>query len=132
MEVFKKARIYKITSPNTDKVYIGATRTGLNRRFTMHNMCFRSWQNGKQHLTTSFKILECGDAKIELIEELKNVNKQQISEREAEAQRNTLHCVNKKREGRTPEQYYKDNRDTLLLRSKLRYWKNKNKKTKLA
>ena len=54
-------RIYKITSPNTDKVYIGATKNPLSRRFTEHK--------AKRNNCSSKIIIEAGDAKIELIEE---------------------------------------------------------------
>ena len=123
--VLRKARLYKITSPNTNKVYIGATKTGLNRRLTMHKMCYRSFLNGKQKMTTSFKILEAGEAKIELIEECRDISKRELHEKEADLMRNTIHCVNKKIECRTPKQYYQDHREMLLLKSKLRYYKKK-------
>ena len=128
VRIIKKARIYKITSPNTEKVYIGSTTTGLNRRLTMHHMCYRSWIKGKQNRTTSFDILACGEPEIELIEELQNVTKDDVKKREANAQKNTLHCVNKKIEGRTKKEYYKENKEKFLLRAKVRYWKNKSKK----
>ena len=52
-------KIYKITSPQTDKVYIGSTKQTLNTRFSAH----------KCRLDCSSKsIIAFGDAEIELVE----------------------------------------------------------------
>ena len=52
-------KIYKITSPQTEKVYIGSTKHTLNIRFSNH----------KCKLNCSSKLLiEFGDAEIELVE----------------------------------------------------------------
>ena len=51
--------IYKISSPNTDDIYIGSTIQSLHRRLSLH-YC--------QKPNTSKKVLDAGDAKIELLE----------------------------------------------------------------
>ena len=57
-------RIYKITSPNTDLVYVGKTVQTLNQRMSNHKWKAKNIKN-----CSSIKVLECGDAIIELIEE---------------------------------------------------------------
>jgi len=59
-------KIYKITSSQTDKVYIGSTKQTLNTRFSKH----------KYRLDCSSKsIIAFGDAEIELIEEVDEQNR---------------------------------------------------------
>jgi ribosomal protein S27AE len=63
--------IYKISSPNTDLVYVGETNQTLGRRFGKHHSSYKAWLAGKPKASycTSYKVLEHGDARIELIEE---------------------------------------------------------------
>jgi len=63
-------RVYKITSPNTDKIYIGSTRRSLKRRFIEH-IC------GKTKYTSRI-ILGYGDPNIELLEEVKFEDKKEL------------------------------------------------------
>jgi hypothetical protein len=63
--------VYKITSPHTDKVYIGSTKQLLYYRFRQHS-------SDNNH-TSSKKIFEYGDAYIECLEE---VNKNLLIQRE--------------------------------------------------
>jgi hypothetical protein len=56
-----KGQIYKLTSPNTDMIYIGSTGVPLNRRYNKH----------KNDADCSSKILfEFGDVSIHLIREV--------------------------------------------------------------
>ena len=62
-------KIYKITSPNTDLVYVGKTIQPLKQRMSKH------WSHNKRYLArktnycSSLKVMECEDATIELVEE---------------------------------------------------------------
>ena len=62
-------KIYKITSPNTDLVYVGKTIRTLKRRFSDHHSHAKRYMKCGDNYCSSFKVLECGDAVIELIEE---------------------------------------------------------------
>ena len=62
-------KIYKITSPNTDLVYVGMTIQGLKRRFSGHHSSAKRYTRGLTNYCSSIKVLEHGDAVIELIEE---------------------------------------------------------------
>ena len=64
MPDYSKTKIYIIRSPNTDRVYIGATTQPLSHRFRDHNSKFRRGENG----TKAVEVLEHGGAYIELLE----------------------------------------------------------------
>ena len=56
--------IYKITSPNTNKIYIGSTTLTLLERLNTHK-----YHIERQNISSK-EILKAGDAKIELIESI--------------------------------------------------------------
>ena len=63
-------KIYRITSPNTELVYVGKTTMTLAKRMICHKSGLKGYLNGKKrYYCSSFKVIECGDAVIELIEE---------------------------------------------------------------
>ena len=109
---YNNSMIYTIRSPHTNKFYIGSTTQKICKRFTNHKANYKAYLNGTYNFVTSFKILELGDAYIELLEEINCDTKTQLEMREGELIR--IHkdlCINKKIEGRTGEQYYIDNAD---------------------
>jgi len=71
----KTCKIYKIVSPNTDKIYIGSTCLSLTARMNRHRF------NKK---CSSYKIVECGGAYIEVLERfiMDENNKEAIKIRE--------------------------------------------------
>ena len=46
MEICVEIKIYKIESKKGDKVYIGATRQTLSKRFNDHKQDYKKWKNG--------------------------------------------------------------------------------------
>lgn len=68
-----KARIYKITTPNSNKIYIGSTTLGLTKRMNRHRF------NKK---CSSYELIQLGNTTIELIEEFEAENKEKIREKE--------------------------------------------------
>ncbi len=91
--------IYKITSIQTDKVYIGSTKLKLKRRFKEH----------KKKRYTSREILKYDDARIELIEEC-------CFETRFERERYYIDLygdksVNTQKPLRTRKQYYEDTKE---------------------
>ena len=64
-------RIYKITSPNTDKVYVGSTTGTLEKRFRVHKVRYKMFlkgTDGVDHIR-SYDIIEHGDPGIHLMYE---------------------------------------------------------------
>ena len=75
-----KGKIYKITSPNTDMVYIGSTTATLNRRLRNH---FYDWER-KRKYCSSIYIIEKGNVTIELLEEVQVDSKKDLRKLEQE------------------------------------------------
>jgi hypothetical protein len=116
---------YKITSTNTDKVYVGSTKHDINERLKQHEANYRKFKDGKYHNVTSFEILECKDYKIELIENKFCESKEQRNTVECNYIINTPNTVNRNLPGRTREQYYQDNKEELLNHQRQYYQDNK-------
>jgi hypothetical protein len=76
-------RIYRISAPTFDKVYVGSTRTTLAARLGRHRSDYRCYQRGKYHYVSSFAVLDHPDATIDLLEEAEYHDIQQFREREA-------------------------------------------------
>ena len=56
-------KIYKLTSEQTPKVYIGSTKLNLNTRFILHKTKYKN----KVKYITANEILQYDDCKIELV-----------------------------------------------------------------
>lgn len=92
-----KGFVYKITSPSTDKIYIGSTTKTLQRRFQAHLLrtdCY------------SRQVVENGDAVIELIEEVIFENRDELRWRERyHYDLNKDLCVNRNKPILSDEEY---------------------------
>ena len=76
-------KIYKLTSKNTNKVYYGSTTfVFLSMRLLNHDQCYHSYKLGKRGYQSSFDIIECGDYKIELVEDVVGTDKKDLLTRE--------------------------------------------------
>ena len=94
-------KIYKLTSKNTNKVYYGSTTFVfclsmrlLNQRLLNHEQCYHSYKLGKRGYQSSFDIIECGDYKIELVEDVVGTDKKDLLTRERYYIENN-DCVNR-------------------------------------
>ncbi len=84
---YSQGKMYRIVSPNHDKVYIGSTVKTLEQRFSEH----KSTRN-----CMSREIIDTGDARIEEIEAFPCLDKYQLEDREGELQLADWDgCVNK-------------------------------------
>jgi len=108
-------KIYKITSPQTDKVYIGSTKQTLKYRFSHH----KSGAKHKGKYYSSFDLIQnYSDCEIELIQEVE-VDQRYIRERYwIEFYQDK--CVNERIPIRTKEEtrehqreYYEANREQI-------------------
>jgi hypothetical protein len=116
---------YKITSTNTDKVYVGSTEKDINERLNQHETHYRLFKDGKCRYITSFEILEYKDYKIELLENKICESKEERNTVECKYIINTPNTVNKHLPGRTPEQYYQDNKEQIDEYKRQYYQENK-------
>ena len=127
---FNTSMIYSIRSPATERYYIGSTTQKLCKRFSDHNINYKAYLKGTGGFTTSFKILELGDAYIELLEEINCDNRNQLEKREGELIRiHKDNCVNKSIAGRTQKEYKTDNSEQIKEHGKKYRLDNKDKAT---
>ena len=89
-------------------VYYGSTKEQLSRRMAQHRDDYRSFLAGKRRFVTSFRVLEAGDAYIELVEIVEYEEKAQLHAVEGKCIRENQ-CVNKRVAGRTRKQHQVDN-----------------------
>jgi hypothetical protein len=114
---YHNGKIYTIRSPHTNMFYIGSTCDLLCKRF---------WNHKSKRKYTSTIIIDYGDAYIELLENFKCENKNELNKREGELIR--LHkndIVNHQIAGRTKTEYYNDNKNIIL--EKIKQYQNDNK-----
>jgi hypothetical protein len=77
-----RGRIYKISAPGCDTVYVGSTRQTLRQRLSHHRYDRRRWQRSAGHFMSSYEVLAHPGAEIHLLEE-GEFTKQHLREREA-------------------------------------------------
>ena len=111
---YSKGKIYKITSPNSDQVYIGSTVKSLNDRLCCHIYA------GRTTNIYSKIVIDKGKAKIELIELFPCKTRTELCRREGEIIKATLNCCNKFIAGRTIKEWIADNA-VMLAQYKKQY-----------
>ena len=78
MPDYSQGKIYKLTSSQTDKIYVGSTATPLNQRFSAHKSNFKT----SNQPCKANELMCYDDCKIELIEEYPCDTHIQLFERE--------------------------------------------------
>jgi hypothetical protein len=97
MPNYQKSKIYCIRSYLLpDQVYVGATTQPLSSRLSKHRHDFLRWQSGRTNFRTSFALIACGDAYIELIKNFPCNNKEELAAEEGRYIRE-MDCVNKQK-----------------------------------
>ena len=128
MSDYQKSKIYKLWSPSKNLIYYGSTTQTLSQRLADHLKNFNTYIKFNKDKTKkycySYKILECEDYKIELVEEYACNNKQQLLKKEGEYQKNNK-CVNEKIAGRTDLEYRQDNKEKIKIIQAAHYTKKK-------
>jgi len=62
--------VYCITSPSTDKIYIGTTKYSIRKRSQQHINAYRQWlRDPLKKWSVAYDILKYPDSRIEVIEE---------------------------------------------------------------
>ena len=106
-----KGIIYKISSPSTDKIYIGSTTNTLANRFKSHK--------SNSNKTRSTEIMILGDAVIECLEEIEFDDETTLRRLEGEyIKLNLEKCVNKNIAGRTDTEYSAEYKPMYYLKNK--------------
>jgi hypothetical protein len=106
---YSLCKVYKLVSPQTDKVYIGSTcQKYLSSRLAGHKCHYKKYLNGTCNYITSFDIVKYDDCKIVLIQsytDCKNNMEQRMHEQDWI---DIYDCVNKQRAYLSPEQKEED------------------------
>ena len=88
--------IYKISSPDTDQVYIGSTTNKyLCSRKARHMYEFKGFLQGKKHYKSSFEILKYGNCVFDQLERFEYNHVSELRQRETEIMRKHPNKVNK-------------------------------------
>lgn len=147
---YQEGKIYKITSPQTNAVYIGSTtKNYLSQRFDGHRRHYRLYQDGLYHYVSSFEVLQFEDADIILIELFPCNSKDELRSREQYFITATENCVNlysatsgmtrkeyeksyreehKEELKKSQKEYYENKKDEVLQKQRIYYENNKDKK----
>jgi hypothetical protein len=75
----EKGFVYKITSPQTEKVYIGSTFKPLNVRLYQHKQAYSRFLNGKGKKMGAFDVVKYDDCIIEELESFEGLNRKALS-----------------------------------------------------
>lgn len=104
---YANGKIYKVESPNTDKIYIGSTVQSLAKRFHLHNR--------KNNTTSSKEIIDAGNAKITLVQLYPCDSKKELFTKEREIIDNEPNCINKYSPIISDEEFKKQKRASHLI-----------------
>jgi hypothetical protein len=74
----EKGFVYKISSPQTDKVYIGSTFKKLKTRLYQHKIAYTRFLNGGKNLG-AFDVVKYDDCVIEELESFEGLNRKGLS-----------------------------------------------------
>ena len=120
MNKYHNGKIYKIVDVGYNKQYIGSTTESLSRRMSKHRYEYNKYKEGLRTKTSSADMFDefgVENCKIELIEYCKSETKEELMRREGEHIK-TNECLNKRIAGRTPDEFYQDNKERRLAESK--------------
>jgi len=113
---YKNSKVYKIWSPNGDKIYVGSTtKIMLCQRMTAHRYKYQEWKKTAKVDTTSYLLFDeygLNNCFIELLEAKECSSKDELHKLEGKYIRE-LNCVNKIILGRTKKEYREDNKEKI-------------------
>ena len=127
---YDQSKVYKIWSPQGDKIYIGSTtKQYLSQRMTAHRKDYNYWKSGKGHFITSYLLFDeygLDGCFIELLEAKSCNSKDELKQLEGGYIR-YLECVNKRVENRNEKEYYENNKELIKEKKKQYRLNNKEK-----
>ena len=131
MSKYQAGKIYKLTSKNTEDVYIGSTIQLLCDRKAKHKYDYKRYLRNECNYTKAFEIIKYDDCIIELILSYPCENRKELEKKEGEFIKN-MKCNNKYIAGRTKKEleYYKYNNNEKYRLNKLRIGKKSYEKRK--
>jgi hypothetical protein len=118
MPNYENGKIYKMVSPS-GLTYVGSTTQSLALRKGKHKVNYYRWKREKCNYVTSYELFDeaVDDIDIVLLEEVKCESKEQLHMRER-YWIETTDCVNKYIPTRSHDEYYNDNKESILIQRK--------------
>ena len=105
MDKYENGKIYKIVDNTNNNIYIGhTTEKYLSKRLQHHLYQYKYWKEGKKKYTSSFKIFENNDYRIELLENCNCKDVYELKNRERYYIENN-DCINHNVPNRTHKEY---------------------------
>ncbi len=130
---YQLGKIYKIVCNTTGLEYIGSTcQPTLAMRLSKHKGAYKSYLKGnpKTHYISSFKVLECNDYDIVLLESYPCASKDELHQRERFYIEHNV-CVNMVIPKRTIKEWKEEHKESVR-ESNLKYKReNKDKSSKV-
>ena len=127
---YANSKVYKIWSPQGDKIYVGSTtKLYLSQRMDKHRSGYKRWKQDKCNFITSFYLFEefgIENCFIELLEAKECDSRDELHKIEGKYIRE-LFCVNKVLVGRTNKEYYENNKEAISEQRKQYTEQNKEK-----
>ena len=105
--------VYKLSSPSTNKIYIGSTTLSSAARITRHKSAFWRYNRNKGRYCSAFELLIYPDVQYEGIEKVDFNDKAFLRERENFHILNNNNCVNKRNAKFDYASYYNQNKERL-------------------
>ena len=121
---YQNGKIYCIRNNNDDDIYVGSTTQSLSRRMSKHRTDMNNPELGASKLYIKMRDLGKEAFYIELLEEVKCDNVEQLRKREGELIRQ-MATLNHNIAGRSEKEWYNDNRDNMLVKNKVYYQEHK-------
>jgi hypothetical protein len=127
----KIGRIYKIWSPITDKVYIGATTQSLQQRLSDHKSDYKKFKEGKRRKVASFDLFDefgVENFQIELLQEewIEKLNSCNLR-KAIPFDRKEYHEMNREHEKEYKIGYHERNKEKRNLQSQTYHQRNKDR-----
>lgn len=124
MEKYNNGKIYVIKSNDDSIEYIGSTINSLSDRLSDHISDYKRYLDGRYSYITSFEVLKLKDPFIVLLEDYPCSSKKELHEREKYWIK-LKKCVNKAIPCRSKKEWYNDNKNYVINKSKKHYETNK-------
>ena len=124
---YQNGKIYCIRNYIDDDVYVGSSCQALSKRMAWHRDARK--KDKKKHFKLYQKMNDMGVDifYIELLENYPCNSKEELLKKEGQKIRELKPILNSKIQGRTREEWYKDNEDYLREERKKRYERNKDR-----
>jgi len=112
---YHTSKIYRISSPQCEKFYIGSTTTKLKARLLKHKSHYKIYlEKGIGSYLTSFEVVKFDDCIIELIKDVKCESRKELERIEGECVKEYHNRIlNKTIPGRTHKEWRDVNKDKI-------------------